>query len=518
MAQAPHLHVDILRGRNYPQTDDDPCACSTLVRLLVYNDTLKEVLTDVFTTQLQENSNAPFYSASTDFEIPSSVESVVLVVEVVETTRRMEPYVMFYGAHTVRIAARGKHEEVIVLTPINPVEDAEAAAARAAQQEADSATPCPQLSIRYQLQRPGNVEEEVVDVHADVPLAAHPNLNGSCCIIPKDSQYVWVNLISDARWKEAFRAALVHEWRDRAPLQLDAATAASSPGDAQKGGTGARSNARAGPSAVTDVRTVGDVILKRWCCCRSHEVLTRLRLCAEAFSRGERSLHFTRESELAFRLKRKERTVMLQDLTQAALTSMGHSVLSDVVYQLWILFSTGINHDPAGTRVLTYEVRKRVKENTFDDFDKAVLQSNMLNFLIPSLSLEHCNELVTEDMNSVPTEAAEEANSGAQETTGGPASKPTAEVFFAMSLLEIVGAMLDTLTDTELVAALKMFAPSVGSAYQRLQNGAKDEMKQLHSKGRSQRQLKPYNPGEGIKIDHLDILGRRKKSVHLRSA
>ncbi|RNF21005.1 uncharacterized protein Tco025E_03544 [Trypanosoma conorhini] len=517
MSQTVLLHVDVLRGRNYPQTEDDPCACSTRVRVMLYKSDLTEALGDVFTTGLQENSNAPFYSAGVDFELPLGLEGAVLVVEVEETTRRMEPYVMFYGAQRVSLSAKGKVEEVIALTLTNPLENPEAAA-QEAMEAAESATPCPVLSLRYHVVRQKSAEV-VEDVHADVELPATPTLTGSCRIIPKHSQYVWVNLTSDARWLEAFRYWLVSDWQDRAPLLGSAAATEPAGNGPTKGAATTKSPPRSTP--VLDVRTVGDVIIKRWCCFRSHEVLTRLRLCAEAFNSGEKSLYFTREQELSYRLQRKERVCLLQELMQASLRNMGVSGLRDTLDRLWIFFSTGIKHDPAGPRVLTYEARRKVREAGFDCRDKAVLHSSILNFLVPSLTMDQCDEFAAAEMDEAEAVDANSAANPKGESNGDhndSMSAPASEVAFAMALVDYIGALLDTLTETEFVAALKAFEPAVVKAHQRLKGDAKDEIKRARGRLKPplQRERKPYFPGEGIKIDHLDILGRRKKSFHLR--
>ncbi|EAN86401.1 hypothetical protein C3747_280g10 [Trypanosoma cruzi] len=515
MSQKLLLHVDVLRGRNYPQTEDDPCACSTLVRLFLYNSNLQETIADVFRTGIQENSNAPFYSAGVDFDVPAGLESVVLVVEVEETTRRTEPYVLFYGFQPVSMTGKGKCEEVITLTCTNPVEKPEEAAQEALLAGEDP-TSCPVLTIRYQVIRQKNAEE-VRDVHADVELPATPALTGATSIVPKGSRYVWVNLTSDPRWTEAFRHTLVESWRDRAPL-VGNAVAKESLQASTKGASTSRPSSQ--PTRLMDIRSIGDVIIKRWCCCRAHEVLTRLRLCAEAFDRGERTIHFSQERELSYRLQRKERVCLLQELAKASLVKMGISELRDTLDHLWIFFSIGIKHDPAGTRVLTYEARKKVREASFDSKDKAILQSSLLNFLVPSLTMDQCNEIAVADM-----ESAERAGNILEETppTGAnfgnnAMSAPASEVDFSMALIEYIGALLDTLTETELVAALKAFEPAVVNAQQRIKAKAKEEITRMRSNFREpmRRELTPYNPGDGIKIDHLDRLGRRKKSYHPR--
>ncbi|RNF07792.1 hypothetical protein TraAM80_03166 [Trypanosoma rangeli] len=517
MSRAILLHVDVLRGRNYPQTEDDPCACSTRVRIFLFKSDLQEALSDVFTTGLQENSNAPFYNAGVDFELPMGLEKALLVLEVEEVTRQTEPYIMFYGVQQVSFASKGKFEEVVVLTSTNPLEKPEKAA-QEAMQAAESAMQCPVLSIRYNVVRQKSVEE-VKDVHADVELLTSPTLTGSCCIIPKDSQYVWVNLISDSRWVDAFHHVLVSEWKDRAPLVCNAAAAESSVNGSTKSAAATKPLPRSTP--VDDVRSIGDVIMKRWCCLRSHEVLTRLRLCAEAFNNGEKSFNFTRERELSYRLQRKERICLLQELARASLCKMGVSELRDTLDHLWIFFSTGIKHDPAGTRVLTYETRKKIREAGFDCHDRAVLHSSILNLLIPSLTVGQCNDFAAADMNDT---AAVENNSAAKPASAirvdqnNAMSALAAEVAFAMALIEYIGALLDTLTETELLAALKAFEPAVVNAHQRIKADAKEELKRARGRlmTQPQRELKPYVPGEGIKIDHLDVLGRRKKSIHLR--
>ncbi|ORC86167.1 uncharacterized protein TM35_000302070 [Trypanosoma theileri] len=539
MTQPLRLHVDVLRGRNYPQTEDDPCPCSTRVQLEPRDADGKNPLAPQFTTALQPDSNAPFYHDSVDFDIPPGHSTVTLAIALLETTRKVEPYVLLHGVLQVSLTTRGRQETVIPLTKHNPIDDPEAA-----QEEVMEATenddPSPVLSLRYQvLRQKGNDDDDDVDVHADVALPSNVTLTGAKSLVPKESRYVWVNLTSDPRWLEAFRYALVHEWRDRQPLFLDmpadAGNGVSTDNSAREGDktvAASKSNARPSVSSAIDIRSIGDVIIKRWCCLRSHEVLTRLRLCAEAFDRGEKSLYFTRERELSYRLQRKERIYLLKEMTQDILSKTKNTPFCDSIDHLWILFALGINYDPAGPRALTYDARKKIREAKFDENDKVILNSCILNFLIPSLTVEQCDMICAADENSA-AEAAKvenseregknEKNGGASTgatpkdahiaTGGGSLLPPQAEVEFAMSMLDIIGAMLDTLTETELVAAFKVFEPAVSKAYQRIKDGAKEEVNKVRKMViPKQRQWKPYKPGEGIKFEHLDILGRRKKS------
>ncbi|KAH9600224.1 hypothetical protein LSM04_009015 [Trypanosoma melophagium] len=543
------LHVDVLRGRNYPQTEDDPCPCSTRVQLEPRDADGKSPLAQQHTTALQPDSNAPFYHDAVEFDIPPGHSTVTLAIAVVETTRQVEPFVLLHGVLQISLTTRGRQETVIPLTKNNPIENAEAAA-QEVMDVAENDDPSPVLSLRYQvLRQKDNDDDDDVDFHADVVLPSNVALTGTSRLVPKECHYVWVNLTSDPRWTEAFRYALVSEWRDRQPLLVDvpadtgshsaAGTETVTESSAREGGrvsVVSKSNTRPVGSSAIDIRSIGDVILKRWCCIRSHEVLTRLRLCAEAFNRGEKSLYFTRERELSFRLQRKERIYLLKEMTQDILSKTKHTPLCDSIDHLWILFVLGINHDPAGPRVLTYEARKKIREAQFDENDKVILQSCLLNFIVPSLSTEQCDIISAADANSA-SEAAKGKNSGREEKneenavpapaskdtgtatgSGGNLSPPDAEVSFTMSMLDLIGAMLDTITETELIASFKTFEPAVAKAQQRIKEGAKEEINKVCKMVvPKQRQRKPYKPGEGIKIDHLDILGRRKKSFqHLQ--
>lgn len=525
------LHVDVLRGRNYPQTEDDPCACTTFLRLFFFDGLLKESIADMFTTEVHENTNAPFYNTGVDIELPTGLESVGLVIEVMETTRQNSAYVLFYGSIILSLAIKGKREETVALTNINPRDNPDAVAQGGSSAPAAISTSSPVIGIRYHVFRPK--VEGVKDVHADVVLPSIPVFTGSCCLVPKDSQYVWVSLLSDARWVEAFRYALVREWQGRPSLlptvpvtkKFSGSTSLASV-SGKKDGTPRQLMSPKSPKRhelMTDVNSIGDVILKRWCCCRSHEVLTRLVICAEAFSRREGSLFFSRERELTFRLKRKERVQIMKEIAHSSLHKTGKSELRDTIDSMWIFFAIGVRHDTSGTRVLSYEARKKVRETGFDDEDKMVLQSSLLNFLIPSLGINNCVAIAAADLNNAEQTGLDDMGSRSPASLcslkNNPMAPPVAEIDFAMALVEYIGPLLDTLTESEMVMAFKAFDPALVDARQRIKDGCKEEVKRARSRTRERSNGTgrfEYKPGGGIKIAHLDILGRRKKEIKKR--
>ncbi|KAG8346981.1 hypothetical protein ERJ75_001001800 [Trypanosoma vivax] len=520
MGEVLQLHVDVLRGRHYPQTEDDPCACSTFVRLLLYDNILKKMVAEPFETVLHEGTNAPFYNQGANFDIPAGMETVMFVVEVVETTRRPAPYVMFYGCHRIVTMAKGKREDTIVLVETNPVQFLERAQEEALRVVGDG-LPCPVLSIRYYMQRQKNAEDEEVDEHADAILKQAPSLDGQCPLVPKDSQYVWVNFVCDQRWTESFHNALVQEWRKRPPIQYGKGTAAAGPQpkEAPKGTPNSKVKAvkdSAAPDpSISDIR---DVVLKVWNCRRSHEVLTRLRLCGEAFCRGEKSLYFTRERELSFRLQRKERVYLIQEMVLSSLKVVGSSALRDVLDCLWIFYVTGQKRSPSDERVLSYEVRKRLKETAFGEGDKTILTSCFLQFLIPLLTQEDCDDIAAADTTAVTGGASpNDILNSIQSQPAGTLEASPGEMAFALALMESVGAMLDTITETEVVHALKAFEPVVFNAHKRIQKGENRAINQKPTPNSATwRSKASYKPGDGIKIDHLDRLGHRKKSAQPR--
>lgn len=516
-AQEVRLHVDILRGRNYPQTEDDPCACSTYARLILYDSLLKETIGSVFESPLQEGSNTPFYNTSTEYDLPPSTEMVVLVVQVVETTRRPEPYIMFYGSCRISTVKSGKNEETVVLIHTDPVTQPEEAEAEVKQVVGDG-LPCPNLSFRLHVKRrrPGEVNAED---HSDAVLSSAPVLDGSYPIIPKNSQYVWFNLASDRKWSEAFTNALVSEWRKQAMVS-SAEGALPDIGESYakvQGASRKKEPSKREIYAPTSINTVADIIVTQWNCCRSHEVLSWLRLSGEAFSRGERLCSFSREDVMNFRRKRKEQIYLLQDLAISSLLLVGESELRDTIDHLWIHFAIGVDHDPSRGTALPYEARKRMKEAGFEDADKVALHSSFLNFLVPSLAQDQCDEMVTADLNAAAREPdlANIVNKFAS-SHAGTLQTSVSEMKFTAALLECVGAMLDTLTEVEVSRALKMFKPCVISAHQRLKSGAKEKLRNAIASYGGQRDKFTYRPGGGIKIDHLDRLGRRKKEIHFR--
>nr|CCC95044.1 conserved hypothetical protein [Trypanosoma congolense IL3000] len=505
------LCVEILRGRNYPQSDDDPCACSTYVRAKLYDNIMRELIGAPFETPLQEGSNAPFYNTSACFEVPTNMETVVLVVQVVESSRRQEPYVMFHGSYRMVAVKPGKSDGIVFLIQTDPIEHPEKAEAEVNQARCEG-LPCPTLSIRYQIKRQGASQIKEED-NSDVFLSSAPVLDGSCQIVPKNSQYVWFNIASDRQWNATFSNALVAAWR-RHSIPSDGTTSGhDSPTKPSASGKSKEITKRE-PLLPLNINTVADVVFTQWNCCRLHQVLSWLRLSGEAYIQRQKMCKFSKEDVLNFRRERKKQIYLLQDMAISSLLSVGESKLRDTIEHLWVYYITGVSNDISSGTVLPYETRKRMKEAKFEYVDKLVIQSEFLNFLIPSLSREQCDRLVAADLDAAAKESeSHDVLDKYSSVQSGSLHTSTNEIRFTAALLECVGAMLDTLTETEISQALVLFKPCVVAAHQRMKTVVRDK---LRVNAVPEHERFTYRIGSGIKFAHLDRLGRRKKEINLR--
>ncbi|EPY24250.1 hypothetical protein STCU_07274 [Strigomonas culicis] len=443
------LQIEILRGRHFPQTEDDPLPCTSQVRVTLMNNKLTTVYATEQCTSVQAKTNDPFFKDTLTFDIPSGVPSGVLVFKVFELERQKDSTPILCGVNEVSFTSIKHKDAVLRLSNTDPEQLADELSKGVSEPPTDVD---PSLSIRRSL-----VKAKVVntfDPDADCEIVGDVSLSGSCSLVPAGSQYVWLQLLTDKRWLEQYRAALTNAWRTRS-LRPPAP-----PEDGQK--------AKAKPT-LAEVRSVGDVVTKRWHCRRSHQVLTRVRLTAEKFNLGDVQLSFTSAEEQQYRAERKSRAFLIAQMGIDILSSSASNVVRDWLTRLWVLYTVGIDNDPAGTKVLSYDNRKRVHDSTFDSEDAVVLQGSLLYHFVSTLPYEVCQLIAEEDFRKDPlAEIPVEKNfDGAMDKVTSSHKK------FTLVLLHFIGSLMDSITEAELAKILKAFKPAIASANERVVKGGK---------------------------------------------
>ncbi|KAG5509532.1 hypothetical protein JKF63_06237 [Porcisia hertigi] len=489
------LDIDILRGKNYPHTEDDPIPCTTQVAVKLVDVPSGEALSAAQRSSIQQSSNAPFYNDTLRFRVEESPESLSFVVTVSEHSRKKEPYTLLHGKQIIDLSKLKAKQRFVI--PLFSEDEHE----RQNEIDADSlnieeSELVPFLTARIQFTKDKNLD--TADPYRDVDISDKKlKLESTDQIVPEGNQYVWLRLKSDKKWTGFYQYQLLVTWRSRAPLE----TEAQGNKKLRKSGTGSVAPTAAGDTGV--MRTVGDIVTGKWCCRRTHQVLTRVCITAEKYGRKETDLTFTPKEEVAFRTNKKARSVLLEQICMSRLENPSGSHLRDWLNRIWFLFVTGLDNDPSGSRVLSYEVRKVVHDAHFTEADAIILEACLLFSFVPSLKYETCQALAESDHQAVPWEKMIEGT----QTAASQCRVSLAQYQFTHVFISFVGSLLDTLTEAEVVKAVTEFKPAIWDAHQRITKGAKSTIVFLKKQGRL-----PALKDNGINIDHLDALGRRKKA------
>lgn len=502
------LEVEVVKLRNLPQTEDDPDPCTSQVRMCFWNDDFTEAICTEQNSSVQTKSNMPYFKDAMRIALDDDRETGVLAFTVWEFSRRDDPYILFYGRQAVSYEKHKHRKELtIMLTTANPDEKPQEAAAEE-QSAAELGDKAPTLTIKVLMPKK---KEEQLDKYADVEIENPESINfaGARNIIPADACYIWMRFLMDKKFLEGYRKKLLNDWSTRPPIEAPE----SPPAPKRRKSTSRRPTLK-GPVVVEDaggaskdLKNIGDVIVKRWCCHRPHQVLTRLRLTGEKyFTSSDQELIFSPEEELAFRIAKKERAVITTRMCMESLYKSGANVIRDWMERLWTLYAVGVDNDPAGNRTLSYELRKKVMESTFDIEDSIVLQASLLNLFMPALTFEKCQGMVEDDARNSPDITIDQSEGWEQKVT-------VHQRYFTLILSEFMGALLDTLTEAELARMCKAIKPAVFDAQQRVLKNAKTGIRGRVREMDKDGNFVPHHVGSGIKIDHLDKYGNRKKST-----
>ncbi|KAG5505241.1 hypothetical protein JIQ42_07448 [Leishmania sp. Namibia] len=489
------VEFELLRGKNYPQSEDDPNPCTTQVAVAVVDALSGALISAAQLSSIQENSNAPFYNDTMSFRVEKGPENICFSIKVSEHSRKEVPLVLLYGKQMIGLP-KVKAKQRFVIPLFSEEEHTEQTEIGVDSLDLENSGTTPFLCARIHFTKDKVLD--TTDPYSDVDVSnKHISLDGINQLVPEGTQYVWLRLKRDKNWTNSYQYELLVLWRSRAPLEVEAQVSTKS----RKGPAGGMAATVARERDST--RTLGDIITKKWCCRRTHQVLTRVCMTAEKYGKKITDLTFTPKEEVEFRTNKIQRCVLLEQICKNKLEDPGSSHLRDWLNRIWVLFVTGVDSDPAGPRVLSYEVRKAVHDAQFTEADAIILQACLLFSFIPSLKYETCQAISESDYRAAPPPKI-------RELTGLEASQcrvtPSQEQFTHV-FVSFVGSLIETLTEAEIVKAAAEFKTAIWDAQQRIAKGAKNTIGS-HRRNYDGSILK----GNGIHINHLDKLGRRKQT------
>lgn len=465
--------LEVLKAKKLPQSEDEALACSSSIRVSVLKTNLGPGPVSSFstaTTPVQKGNNNPFFNETMEIPLSPLIDQLWLWFEVVESARQSTPLTILYARAPIpcRASVAKGVELTLPLLSDSPV----TAEAKFATGEAAAAGKVdhPMLSIRYKVAVSKPAKKEV-DYNADIVFELPVELTGSHRLIPTDVAYSWVHLLFDHKWGEQFTELAVEQWR-AAPTLAGPAPAAHSGGDGappRKGSVAMKSPRNekgGGGAALAGVKTIGDLIVNQWACRRTHQVISRLRMAAERFSRAQPSVVFTFDEEQPQKRTWNERAAVRLTAVKRALDSSGTpDRVRAMLDRLWMLMALGIPAE-GPLPAISIDQRMKLQQAPFTQQHAEVLQACLLLRLCPTLPFAQCDAMAKEDAETK-LPPAPPPPPRAPNVVILPSQDPKmhAQLCFVDVLVAFVGKVADTLTDTEFTQLLEAFMPAVKDAY-----------------------------------------------------
>ena len=349
-------------------------------------------------------------------------------VEVHDHARPSAPLLVLRGLLEIpAVPTRSDMELCVALVPAGPAAAAAAAASTTANDNGDggeapsaptaapSAAPlrdeidviCPLLIIRYKVavERP---PKPPVDYHADVLLEEEPRYTPEHQLVPDVTLFSWYHLLGDRAWLTGFSQALIAQWSALPRIVYEDERAKSPPkkrgvGAPSFGGarpsSGRRGSSAGGVGAGASYTSIADLMLKHWAVKRSHEAVTRIRIVADKYRRGEH-MGFTAPEEYRLKLQWRERQVLRTTMAVDLLADVSGSPVRLLLDRLWLNMVYGVPADDPSPPHLTYEMRNKLAKVAFTSKHAAILRACMLQLLVHGLSYADALKVATEDFEA----------------------------------------------------------------------------------------------------------------------
>ena len=277
--------------------------------------------------------------------------------------------------------------------------------------EDDPSVTGPVLIIRYKAIPPPPLHDSA-DPHADVMLQEEPQLTGAVELVRENSQYVWYNMIHDRKWQMAFTHQMLQQWPKLPKTVIaDASKAAAAFGGSGRRSppTGRRSSSAVGVGLkrasvverIPSYKSISDLMTRHWSVRRSHQALTKIRLCAERFNLAEDNLFFPVEMEAAKKVEWRERQVMRLGLALKSLEGLtSTSPVRILLDKMWLNMVYGVRADSPTPPVLSFEMKHKLQTIAFQPKHAKVLQACLLQQFIPgSMSFAEATAIAEADFD-----------------------------------------------------------------------------------------------------------------------
>jgi hypothetical protein len=297
-------------------------------------------------------------------------------------------------------------------------------------------SPLGRLHIRIAT-RVSKPKAAVMDLDADIEPTSAVDLRGIHQLAPLAPLHPGNALLLDVEWARKLAKVIVRVFGP----ESDAIA---------RGPRGGRNGRDKAPEPDA---TVDKVVTTLWKCKRTHQLLTKVRICAERTLRGEEFLNFTPDEETELKQRWKnEAAVRDASVAQPALSNASNGLRMQVD-KLWVLLVTGEDVDAAGPQKAftpSIEQRQLLQEASYGPQQYVALQAGWLQHILPTLSAETARAIAEEDFWSNATLLS-------QLGVADPAAKPTvnsargenAFKLFARQVFDLVHRLCEGFTEGE---------------------------------------------------------------------
>jgi hypothetical protein len=330
------------------------------------------------------------------------------------------------------------------------------------------------ILLRHRVQLP---KPKVVDLDKDVELSARMKFTSQSSLLgPGDQRHwTWTYFLETGatHWRETLEKKLVETFKE---------TKAE----------------RKYPT-----KTVTDVIVLRWKCKRSHQVLTRYRFFAEKLLRKETFGPVDNEAELAQKLKWKEG----EELRLSIAPQRSNKVV-EFLDRLWLFWCADVSPSTTMTHI-SFEHRTKMNSTAFGRAQYEALVASLHQLFIPSLPFataesfakldydhdpmtnelaalmkaQHDADLLREEVKGldeftvIAMKQLEELIGPAPSNAGTPAVTTSSYKLFAHVFCKWASFWCETLTDAEYLACMRGLSNAIVPAKMKLGSAAAETVK-----------------------------------------
>ena len=443
--------MDVVRGLRFYQDPESPLALCPSVTIQ-HKETNSSK-----TTEVVKDSTNPFFNEHFEVVIggedplPAGTKTVFRFI--LHDNSGSAPKDVGVGEINVDVSAATKTEttaqlELTAATPVIVTEGPTNPDAPAPAETQSRGT----LAVRWKVTLP---KPKVVDHNADIVLATIPKLSGDVSIVPDVRPFVWWHITHDASWRESFSSAVLSAFATTDRKDKHPAT------------------------------NVAEVLMVKWKCRRSHQLITKLRIVAERYHNGER-LPFSADEELGIKQRWKELALIRTDVFEKS------QKMKEAMDRLWLFFVCEVPIDVAYTP--QFEHRAKLNSTVFGRKQAEMLQSSLLQQFITSITTAVADGVAKEDFDveikaqQQASEAATASGSSAATAAPSPSSGGTpASRLFQDVIKKYICAWCDTITEAEFQSLAASLLPAITATRNRIAAAAQEAESPGKGKGKGAR-------------------------------